>query len=368
MKKIVRLMFVSLILLWAVPSCAEDVIPAPPDVLSGERTVEQTVIDYFASVGIDAAFVKQKDSVYTFDLGQGRAVAVNLFSSGKLRWTLMYPDDALLAQWMDMRFRSAADVCADPAQPESEKQAVTGNTLIAFERYGDQSVRVALAAIREGDHPELDDMRVALCKRILGERLDVPGGCGSAREFADRMVILAQDVLPPVDETLFSDDPVERLVMRAVMDYNNEMRTSRQEDGELWQVVCAVHLYETEEKNNTLTVWAGVRESQYALFGGKKIKEGSGSSVPTRLTFAKDDEGKWTLSEYLTPRDGTGYWPSIQKMCEGHLLLAERMVNLPREALNAALEQHLMIYLNSTGIYHPDAEESAISPRSPVQR
>lgn len=344
--------FLVILMLSAMYACAEGIIPAPPSRAPQGRTMEQVGIDYFKSIGIDAAYTGCEESVYSFDLGQGRGAVVIVFSSEFLEWRLVNPDDALLGKWMEMRFAAALDDGIDL----SDREAVEGDTLIDFEWYGDQAVRVALSAIESGRHTEQDALRVRLCENILGERLDVPGGYANGREFLERMVILSQDALPPADETLFSDDPVERLVMRAVMDYNNAMKASWQVDGEKWQVLCALHIFETEETGDTLTVWAQVRESQYALFGGKHVKEGSGGSIPTRLTFSRGASGGWTLTEYRQPGDGTEYWRSIQAMCMGHENLADRMVNPPFDTVNAALERNLASYLESTGLYQPEAQ------------
>lgn len=65
------------------------------------------------------------------------------------------------------------------------------------------------------------------------------------------------------------------------------------------------------EHQNLVTVYAMVLEQQYSSYGGKLTQEG-GSRTPAALTFSVDPQGRYTLTEYWTPRDGGDYGADLE--------------------------------------------------------
>jgi hypothetical protein len=90
------------------------------------------------------------------------------------------------------------------------------------------------------------------------------------------------------------------------------------------QVFCSYEVLDTkqEEAQVDMYVWAMCQE--YYL-EGRSLVMGTGSSLPVALHLQGLDGG-YRLASYEVPKDGIGYWPSIQaifpalaieRMCEG---------------------------------------------------
>lgn len=69
---------------------------------------------------------------------------------------------------------------------------------------------------------------------------------------------------------------------------------------------------DTVKSDNSITIYAMVLYSEYGYEDGE-FKELAGNHMPTAMTFAIDDAGKYSLTEYWIPKDGSYYVPSIKE-------------------------------------------------------
>ncbi|MBR2053275.1 MAG: hypothetical protein IJ968_00100, partial [Clostridia bacterium] len=116
-------------------------------------------------------------------------------------------------------------------------------------------------------------------------------------------------------------------------------------DNEKTVNIVFLSIHKMKETENTLTLWAMVSESQYALYDGNRYQSTSGSRIPTRLTYIKASDGSWCLQEVTESGDGTEYYPSILAFCNNDAVLAKTLAN----DFSADTDQCFFRYLEHNG-------------------
>jgi beta-lactamase regulating signal transducer with metallopeptidase domain len=109
-------------------------------------------------------------------------------------------------------------------------------------------------------------------------------------------------------------DPLEQAIHKAILEYNKNDYTSADIACES-HVVLAKELAENSEEIETATVYAMVLYEEYNFINGKfgDIEMGTGSHIPTAITFEIKESGEYVLREYWQPSDGLFYKPDIEK-------------------------------------------------------
>jgi hypothetical protein len=78
--------------------------------------------------------------------------------------------------------------------------------------------------------------------------------------------------------------------------------------------VAAPTIFGSYEEGNKLKIVATVYSSTFKLYN-KKLSEVGGSVVPAAITYAKGDNGEYTLMEYKEAMDGSYFGKSIEDFC-----------------------------------------------------
>lgn len=113
-----------------------------------------------------------------------------------------------------------------------------------------------------------------------------------------------------VDATV---DPLDTAVSAAILEHNKKGYHSG-------DFACESHVVLATEgsgpaggnQTDIVTVYAMVLYQEYGYSGGAFSQVG-GSHIPTALTFHVSGDGKYTLTEYWIPRDGSYYAPDIKE-------------------------------------------------------
>lgn len=118
-------------------------------------------------------------------------------------------------------------------------------------------------------------------------------------------------------------DPLEAAVSAAILEYNKDGYSQK-------YFPCESHvILDTETVSGTVaedgsghmqyvTVYAMALYQVYDLSSGAISDEG-GSHMAVAITFAVNETGEYTVEEYWTPMDGSGYEPSIREKFPDHI-------------------------------------------------
>ena len=100
-------------------------------------------------------------------------------------------------------------------------------------------------------------------------------------------------------------------------------------------------------EGDTVVVYAQCSTGNYGFVNGN-FEEVSGSgAIPSRLTFTRDSEGGFTLTEYWEPEDGNRYAASIKENFPADLVTRAMDTDYP--ALQAQKETYAKAYLEEIG-------------------
>ena len=129
----------------------------------------------------------------------------------------------------------------------------------------------------------------------------------------------------------------------------------------------------TNEDENTVEVYAQCSVGNYGFVSGN-FEEISGSgAIPSRLTFARDENGGLTLTDFWQAEDGSRYGPSIRETFPAEL--ADEALNTQAyyPALKEEKEAYARAYLEEIGraaeigeyadFDHPLAIDQGMSPK-----
>jgi hypothetical protein len=143
-----------------------------------------------------------------------------------------------------------------------------------------------------------------LCNDIMGVENKYNALFVSPSEWYAGLDRKPEDVLP--DFVYSGTDPVTKLV------YETETSKYRGWDGGF--TVVAVHEFGRYEEGDKLKVIVTTFAQNYHLYG-VYLEAYSGSVVPAAMTFTKNADGTYTLSDYTQAQDGSLFAPSIRDFC-----------------------------------------------------
>ncbi|MBR6752452.1 MAG: hypothetical protein IKM05_00300 [Clostridia bacterium] len=238
----------------------------------------------------------------------------------------------------------------DGSTGKRNMEVIISNALGSMENLGDPWLQVLLHQLSlHDDNDALNSMRARLASRMLGKRditpVDPKEGCA----WYDALTLSVQDDLPPVDAATYVDDPLIASLTQEMITYTDNRKASwhgrRDVDNEKTVNIVFLSIHKMKETENTLTLWAMVSESQYALYDGNRYQSTSGSRIPTRLTYIKASDGSWCLQEVTESGDGTEYYPSILAFCNNDAVLAKTLAN----DFSADTDQCFFRYLEHNG-------------------
>ena len=238
----------------------------------------------------------------------------------------------------------------DGSTGKRNMEVIISNALGSMENLGDPWLQVLLHQLSlHDDNDALNSMRARLASRMLGKRditpVDPKEGCA----WYDALTLSVQDDLPPVDAATYVDDPLIASLTQEMITYTDNRKASwhgrRDVDNEKTVNIVFLSIHKMKETENTLTLWAMVSESQYALYDGNRYQSTSGSRIPTRLTYIKASDGSWCLQEVTESGDGTEYYPSILAFCNHDAVLAKTLAN----DFSADTDQCFFRYLEHNG-------------------
>lgn len=210
-------------------------------------------------------------------------------------------------------------------------EVTVSNALLYIENLEDPWLQVLLHQLSLHDgNDALNSLRARLASRMLGKLdltpVDPREGCA----WYDALTLSVQDALPPVDAALYVNDPLLARLTQEMIAWTDDRKAGwgnlRDVDKTKTRNIVRLTVGRMEENQNTLTLWAVVSESEYALYDSCRYQSVSGSWVPHRLTYIKDDHGAWRISEVIGAGDGTEYYPSILAFCNGDEALAASLL------------------------------------------
>lgn len=234
-------------------------------------------------------------------------------------------------------------------------EATVSNALLYMEDEGDAWLQVLLHQLSLHDgNDALNSMRARLASRMLGKRditpVDPKEGCA----WYDALTLSMQDALPPVDASVYVDDPLMAQLTQEMITYTDERKATwhaaRDVEKDKTRNLVYLSVHKMEEAENTLTLWAMVSESQYALYDGTRYQTISGSRVPMRLEYKKDSSGQWKLANAIESGDGTDYYPSVLQFCDGDETLAAAIIG----DFSVDLDTYFFLYLQHHGYPTPE--------------
>ena len=234
-------------------------------------------------------------------------------------------------------------------------EVTVSNALGSMENLGDPWLQVLLRqlSLHDGNAP-LNSMRARLASRMLGKMDITPIDPNEGCAWYDALTLSVQDDLPPVNAAIYVEDPLIASLTQEMITYTDNRKASwhgrRDVDNEKTVNIVFLSIHKMEETENSLTLWAMVSESQYALYDGSRYQSISGSRIPARLTYVKASDGSWRLQEVTESGDGTEYYPSILAFCNNDAALAKALAN----DFSADTDQCFFRYLEHNGYPIPE--------------
>lgn len=175
-------------------------------------------------------------------------------------------------------------------------------------KMGDDALNYMLSQFKNGEAKGLKaHIMMELCKDILGDRNNVKeGSYTSPEEWYKKLSPYKAEKLPPFKYT--KGDATEKMVYSAALN-----KYSRGGDDTL--TIVAPRIFGTYEKGNELKIFTTVYFSNYKLYD-KTLSEDSGGVVPAAIVYIKNNDGTYTLKEYIEAKDGSEFTKSIRDFCK----------------------------------------------------
>ena len=212
---------------------------------------------------------------------------------------------------------------------------------------GEKALVYMLSEFKNGNTEGLRGfVMMELCKDLLGVRNNVVDEFLTPEEWYTALVIRQEIKLP--DFVYKGTDSVEKLV------YATEIEQYKTQRG---FTVVSPRIHGSYEEGDRLKVFVTTHSATYRLYGNVLDSVG-GSSVPAAITYKKNPQGEYELSDYQQARDGSEFAPSIRKFCtmpvSGNVIegLADRMLGHygDYEDLRILQRENLYQHLKGNGI------------------
>ena len=172
-------------------------------------------------------------------------------------------------------------------------------------KMGDAALSYMLSCFENGEGDTLKGhIMMALCSELLGPRNNLAGQTLTPSQWYAKLDIVSETALP--DYVYTGDDQVLKLV------YATETEKHQSWGGGF--TVVAVHLFGSYEEDDTLKVIVTTYAAGYHLYGGR-LEAYTGSVIPAAITYTKNADGSYALTDYTQAEDGSHFAPSIHAFC-----------------------------------------------------
>jgi beta-lactamase regulating signal transducer with metallopeptidase domain len=172
-------------------------------------------------------------------------------------------------------------------------------------KIGDDALNYLLSCFEKGEGDTLKGhIMMALCNDLLGAKSNLSGQNLRPSEWYRQLQVAVETELP--DYVYTGDDPILKLV------YATETEKHQGWGGGL--TVVAIHEFGRYEEGGMLKIIVTTYAASYHLYG-KDLDMYTGSVVPAAITYTKNADGTYSLSEYTQAGDGSYYVPSIRDFC-----------------------------------------------------
>lgn len=337
-----------------------------------DQTVFDAAVSYLEDAGLDITVTQTSDNALLFTLpGGGTGV---YYSYGEFRpYDMSFHFDGITEEEMALFLNhylgqlvlvEQGKAPKEHLRPDYHKEeglgqqnieATVSNALLYMEDEGDAWLNVLLHQLSLHDgNDALNSMRARLASRMLGKIDITPVEPKEGCAWYDALTLSQQDALPPVDASIYVEDPLMAQLTQQMIAYTDERKATwhaeRDVEKEKTRNVVYLSVHKMEETENTLTLWAMVSESQYALYDGTRYQTISGSRVPMRLEYTKDSSGQWKLVNAIESGDGTDYYPSVLQFCDGNETLAAAIIG----DFSVELDHSFFRYLQHHGYPVPE--------------
>lgn len=191
----------------------------------------------------------------------------------------------------------------------------------AIVKMGDEALKYMLSLFEKGEDESLKaHIMMSLCIDILGDRNNVEeGSYTSPREWYLKLFPYKAIKLPPFKYE--SKDKIETMVYEAAIKKYSQ-RTGA--DDETITIV-APKIFGTYETDKELKIFVTVYYNHFKLYG-KILHNYSGGVIPGAIVYTKNDDGSYSLKEYIEPMHGAYFRKSIEEFCEPRKDIAEEIL------------------------------------------
>jgi beta-lactamase regulating signal transducer with metallopeptidase domain len=260
--------------------------------------------------GVEYGFTFKRDEAERVTGGDVRKYAANIDSIKKLidKVNNMLPDTAEKKEEEQIE-KNIAVIISSPVQSSNPEDYIKKHSREYEDilKMGDTALNYLLGQFGKGNNNDLrGQIMMRLCKDLLGDRNNVTEEGLSPQQWYSKLTISKEIRLP--DFRSDSSDLTEQLVYAAAV-----KKYSWTDDG---FTVVAPTIFKTVQSGSKLKVIATVYSSRYKLYG-KTLSERGGSIVPAIITFIRDTDGNYVLSEYTEAEDGSYWLPSIKGFTKG---------------------------------------------------
>lgn len=212
-------------------------------------------------------------------------------------------------------------------------------------KMGDEALQYMLAQFQVGEAKGLKaHIMMALCIDILGNRNNVEAGTyNSPQEWYERLNPYSAAILPKPSVPR-GDMLTEMVYVAALERYGNERHL-----GDM--VFVAPRIFGSYEEENTLKIFTTVYYSSYSLYGKELVQEGGGI-IPAAVVFEKNQDGNYSLKEYIEAMDGSYFADSIREFCKPKSNIANDILRHYRsyEDLFDLMEKNLKDYFQANNL------------------
>ena len=225
-------------------------------------------------------------------------------------------DDALYA-----RLKAVMDAAQLSAEVENNLEAIMSSPMTSSNqndyiaahqkeyqtilKMGEGALNYMLSCFEKGEGDTLKGyIMMALCNDLLGAKSNLAGQSLPPSEWYRQLNVAVETTLP--DYVYTGGDPITKLVY--------ETETAKYQGHEGGFTVVAIHEFGRYEEGDTLKVIVTTYATSYHLYG-KKLESYGGSIVPAAITYMKNADGTYSLSDYKQAEDGIYNSSSIKGFC-----------------------------------------------------
>ena len=170
---------------------------------------------------------------------------------------------------------------------------------------GDSALSYMLSCFNNGEGNTLKGyIMMFLCSDLLGDKSNLTGQNLLPAEWYAKLEIRAETNLP--DFVYTGGDPITKLVYETETAHNQAWGSGF--------TVVAVHEFGRFEEGDKLKVVVTTFSAGYHLYG-KNLDMYTASVVPAAITYVKNADSTYTLSDYKQAEDGSYYAPSVRDFC-----------------------------------------------------